>query len=47
MAVSEKTWRAFGDWGGIRVSGIVSWGYLKHVTWTIDFDEMVYQLRRP
>jgi hypothetical protein len=46
FVVSDRTWRQFGDWGGVRVSGLVSWGFLKEYSWTLDFDRMLYELRR-
>ncbi len=45
FAIPDRTWRAFGDWGGIRVDALLAYGYLKHYSWTIDFDRRVYQLR--
>lgn len=43
--VADSTWRRYGNWGGVDVFGLVGWGYLKHYTWTIDFDRRVYVLR--
>ena len=40
--IPDPTWRDFGDWGGIRVDALVSWGYLRHFSWTIDFDRRQY-----
>jgi hypothetical protein len=40
--VPDRTWRGFGDWGGIRVDALVSWGFLRHFSWTIDFDRRLY-----
>jgi hypothetical protein len=40
--VPNRTWRGFGDWGGIRVDALVSWGFLQHFAWTIDFDRRLY-----
>lgn len=37
-AVSDRTWRAYGDWGGIEVTALIGWGYMKQFVWTIDFD---------
>jgi len=42
FGVPDKTWKGFGDWGGIRVDGLISWGFLKHFCWTLDFDRRVY-----
>jgi hypothetical protein len=42
FTVSDAKWREFGDWGGIRVDALASWGFFKHFTWTIDFDRHVY-----
>lgn len=38
-AVSDKLWKRFGDWGGVRVDTLLSWGFLKEFAWTLDFDE--------
>lgn len=46
LAVPDGTWRQFGEWGGVRVSGLVSWGFLKDFSWTLDFDRMLYELRK-
>ena len=40
--IPDSTWRDFGDWGGIRVDALVSWGFLRHFSWTIDFDRRRY-----
>jgi len=40
--IPDSTWRDFGDWGGIRVDALVSWGFLRHFSWTIDFDRRHY-----
>ncbi len=40
--IPDATWRDFGDWGGIRVDALVSWGFLRHFSWTIDFDRRHY-----
>jgi len=42
FAVPDSMWRDFGDWGGIRVDALVSWGFLRHFSWTIDFDRRLY-----
>lgn len=42
FAVPDAKWREFGDWGGVGVDALVSWGFLKHFAWTIDFDRHVY-----
>lgn len=44
-AVSDATWRNFGDWGGVRVDALISYGFLKRYAWTIDFDRRVYLFR--
>ena len=36
--VTDAMWRDFGDWGGIRVHALLSWGFLRQFSWTIDFD---------
>lgn len=45
LAVTARTWKGFGDWGGIRVAGLLSWGFLKDYSWTLDFDRMLLDLR--
>ena len=35
------------SFGGVRIDGLISHAFLKHYTWTIDFDERVYSFRRP
>jgi len=40
-----RGWNAFGEWGGLAVDSLVSWGYLKHFAWSIDFDAYQYTLR--
>ncbi|MFW6356518.1 MAG: hypothetical protein ACOC2Y_07325, partial [Spirochaetota bacterium] len=47
LVVPNRTWRGFGDWSGMSVSGLLSWGYLKNYSWTIDFDRSVYLLGHP
>lgn len=47
LPVSERTWRSMGDWGGIDVAGLISWGFLRHFTWTIDVDRHRYLLAAP
>lgn len=44
LGTSARTWRQFGDWGGIDVQGLLSWGYLRHYTWTIDPTHQQYRL---
>jgi hypothetical protein len=45
--VEDKVWEAFGDWGGSRVDALISWGYLSHFVWTLDFDSHTYALGDP
>jgi hypothetical protein len=45
--VDGKVWKAFGNWGGIRVDALVSWGFLSHFVWTLDFDHHTYTLSEP
>ncbi len=45
--VDESVWRALGDWGGGRVDALVSWGFLSHFVWTLDFDRHTYTLIDP
>lgn len=42
FVVTDSQWKAFGNWGGIKVDALISWGFLKHFAWTIDFDRHVY-----
>lgn len=42
--VPDGTWADFGDFGGIRVEALVSWGALRRFTWTIDFEARTYRL---
>lgn len=44
--IPDRMWRDFGDWGGIRVDALVSWGFLRHFSWTIDFDRRHYLFGR-
>jgi hypothetical protein len=43
--VAERTWRGYGDWGGIDVAALIGWGYLKHYSWTLDFERRVFILQ--
>ena len=45
-SVPEATWKAMGDWGGLEVHALISWGFLKDLAWTIDFDRRVYIFRK-
>jgi hypothetical protein len=45
--IPDSRWRDFGDWGGIRVDALVSWGFLRHFSWTIDFDRRTYLFGEP
>lgn len=36
--VPDTMWKQFGSWSGLNVEALLSWGYLKHFTWTIDFE---------
>jgi hypothetical protein len=45
FVVPDRTWRAFGDWSGIRVDALLSHAFLKKYAWTIDFDRRVYAFR--
>jgi hypothetical protein len=42
LTVPEATWKGMGDWGGMDVDALISWGYLKNFAWTIDFDRRVF-----
>jgi hypothetical protein len=45
--VSDGLWKRFGSWGGVQTSALLSWGFLKDYTWTIDFDERRFLFRKP
>jgi len=45
LVVPERTWRGFGDWQGIRVDALISYGYLKNYAWTLDFESGVMVLQ--
>lgn len=45
--VEDNVWENFGDWGGIDVTAMVSWGFLSHYVWTLDFDRYIYTLIEP
>ena len=38
MVLPDATWSAFGTFGGVAVNGLISYGFLKHYAWTLDFD---------
>jgi hypothetical protein len=42
VVVSDRTWREFGDWSGIRVEALLSHAFLKRYAWTIDFERRVF-----
>ncbi len=42
--IPDKTWRNMGDWSGITVDAMISWGYLRQYIWTIDFMNREYIL---
>lgn len=44
LEVPDGTWEDFGDFGGIQVEALVSWGTLRRFTWTIDFEARTYRL---
>ena len=47
VPVPETTWKGLGDWGGVGVDALISWGFLKEYAWTLDFDRMTYAFRKP
>ncbi len=47
VPVPEATWQAMGDWGGVGVDALISWGFLKEYAWTLDFDRMTFTFRKP
>lgn len=38
MPVSGRTWRHLGHWDGVDVRALISWGFLRHFSLTIDHD---------
>jgi hypothetical protein len=44
LEVPGGTWKDFGDFGGIGVEALLSWGYLHRLTWTIDFEARTHRL---
>ena len=47
MVLPDAAWASFGAFGGISVDGLISYGFLKHYAWTLDFDRRVLVLARP
>jgi len=47
MVVSDRTWKQFGQWSGVHVTGLISYGFLKHYAWSIDFRRRVLSIHRP
>jgi len=35
--VADGKWREFGDWNGVEVAALLSWGFLGNGVWTIDY----------
>lgn len=44
MVLPDAAWASFGNFGGIAVNGLISFGFLKHYSWTLDFDRHVILL---
>ncbi|NJM34023.1 MAG: hypothetical protein HC850_04150 [Rhodomicrobium sp.] len=44
MVLPDAAWASFGTFGGIDVHGLISYGFLKHYAWTLDFDRQVLVL---
>lgn len=44
LVLPDAAWAAFGTFGGIEVHGLISYGFLKHYAWTLDFDRQVIVL---
>lgn len=47
MVLPDAAWTSFGTFGGIGVNGLISYGFLKHYAWTLDFDRRVIVLSQP
>lgn len=47
FTVTDRLWRRFGDWAGLKVQALLSWGFLSYYCWTIDFDRYTYSLVEP
>lgn len=39
LILPDAAWSSFGAFGGIGVNGLISYGYLKNYSWTLDFDQ--------
>ncbi|MEQ1818583.1 MAG: retropepsin-like aspartic protease [Terricaulis sp.] len=44
MVLADAAWGSFGTFGGIDVHGLISYGFLKHYAWTLDFERQVIVL---
>ncbi len=44
MVLPDAAWGSFGTFGGIDVHGLISYGFLKHYAWTLDFERQVIVL---
>jgi hypothetical protein len=44
IVLPDAAWASFGSFGGIAVNGLISYGFLKHYAWTLDFDRRVIVL---
>lgn len=44
MVLPDPAWGSFGTFGGIDVHGLISYGFLKHYAWTLDYDRQVIVL---
>lgn len=38
LILPDAAWKAFGSFGGIKVNALISYGFLKNWSWTLDFD---------
>ncbi len=45
MVLPDAAWTSFGAFGGVAVNGLISYGFLKHYAWTLDFDRHLLVLR--
>ena len=44
--VPVQMWQQFGDWNGLDVEALLSWGYLKDYIWTLDFENRQFYFIR-
>ena len=47
LILPDAAWASFGKFGGMKVNGLISYGFLKDYAWTLDFDQRVITLSDP